>query len=141
MPASRAAWTSSVASCGLVLNPGSRSPSGSRDGGWVLAEQTHAALVDLVVVPRRFREEPLQPLDFAVLGTGDRLGAGQPGQRLVAVAWQQQALQVVAEAAPLGQAREEHVELLGVGLQRARRGRTGTASGHRGGRLSWRTRL
>src|SRR4029453_6070459 len=44
---------------------------------------------------RRFRQEPLQPLDFAVLGTANRLGAGQPGQGLVAVAWQQQPLQVV----------------------------------------------
>jgi hypothetical protein len=38
------------------------------------------------VVPGRFREEPLQPLDLAMLGAGDRLGAGQPGQGLVAVA-------------------------------------------------------
>jgi len=28
-----AAWTSSTASCGLVRNPGSRSPPGSRDAG------------------------------------------------------------------------------------------------------------
>jgi hypothetical protein len=43
----------------------------------------------------------LQPLDLTVLGTGDRLGPGQPSQGLVAIAWQQQALQVVAEAAAL----------------------------------------
>jgi hypothetical protein len=40
----------------------------------------------------------LQPLDLAVLRAGDRLRAGQPGQGLVAIARQQQALQVVAEA-------------------------------------------
>jgi hypothetical protein len=33
MPASRAAWTSSTASCGLVRNPGSRSPPGNREAG------------------------------------------------------------------------------------------------------------
>jgi hypothetical protein len=77
----------------------------------------------------------LQPLDFAVLGTGDRLGAGQPGQRLVAVARKQQALQVVAEAATLRQAGELDVEPLGVGLQWARRGWARTSSGHRTGRL------
>jgi hypothetical protein len=42
-----------------------------------------------------------------VLGADDRFGAGQRGQRLVAVAWQQQALQVVSEAAALRQAREQ----------------------------------
>jgi hypothetical protein len=35
------------------------------------------------VLPSRFRQEPLPPLDLTVLGTGDRLGAGQPGQGLV----------------------------------------------------------
>jgi hypothetical protein len=44
----------------------------------------------------------LQPLDLAMLGPGDRLGAGQPGQGLVAVSGQQ-ALQVVTETAALGQ--------------------------------------
>jgi len=38
-----------------------------------------------------------------VLGPADRLGAGQPGQGLVAVARQQQPVQVVAQAAALGQ--------------------------------------
>jgi hypothetical protein len=115
---------------------------GMWSGGQVLTKQAHAALVDLLVVPGRLRQEPLQPLDFAVLGAADRLGAGQPGQGLVAVAWQQQALQVVAEAAALGQAREEQVEPLGVGLQRARCGWAGTAAGHRrrwapGGARAW----
>jgi hypothetical protein len=62
-----------------------------RAGGRVLAEQPHAALVDLFMVPGRLREKPLQPLDLAVLGAGDRLGAGQPGQGLVAIARQEQA--------------------------------------------------
>jgi hypothetical protein len=100
-------------------------------GGRVLAQQPHPPLVDLFVVPGRFRQEPLQPLDLAVLGTGDRLGVGQSGQGLVAVAWRQQALQVVTEPAALGHACEQRVEPGGVALQRARRGRAGTASGHR----------
>jgi hypothetical protein len=56
-------------------------------GGRVLAQQLHPSVVDHLVVPGRFREEPLQPLDLTVLGTGDRLGIGQPGQGLVAVPW------------------------------------------------------
>jgi hypothetical protein len=58
-----------------------------RGGGRVLAQQLHPSVVDHLVVPGRFREEPLQPLDLTVLGTGDRLGIGQPGQGLVAVPW------------------------------------------------------
>jgi hypothetical protein len=85
-----------------------------RDGGRILAQQSHPPVVDLLVVPGRLRQEPLQPLDLVVLGASDRLGPGQPGQGLVAVAGQQQALQVVAEAAALGQAREQGVEPLGV---------------------------
>jgi hypothetical protein len=55
--------------------------------------------------------------------------------RVFAVARQQQSLQVVTEAAALGQAGEQHVELLGVGLQRAGCGRTRAAAGHQTGRL------
>jgi hypothetical protein len=73
-------------------------------GGRVLAQQLHPPVVDLLVVPGRFRKEPLQPLDLAVLGTGDWLGPGQPGQGFVAIAGQQQALQVVTEPAALGHA-------------------------------------
>ena len=199
MPACWAASTSSTASCGLVLNPGSRSPPGSRErrgvgdgvhrpvaalvgpqaghghdavvdladraeilaghmggggavlavagviqhqhapivggGGRVLAQQPHPLVVDLLVVPGRLREEPLQPLDLAMLGPADRLGPGQPGQGLVAIAGQQQPLQVVTEATALGQAREQGVEPLGVVLQRARRGRARSAGSHRGDRL------
>jgi hypothetical protein len=67
-------------------------------------------------------QEPLQPLDLTVLGTGDPLGAGQPSQRLVAIARQQQPLQVLAQAAALRQARRQRVEPLGVVLERAGRG-------------------
>jgi hypothetical protein len=56
-----------------------------------------------------------------------RRGGGQPGQCLVAIAWQQQALKVAAEAAALGQARGQGVEPLGVVLQRAGRRRARTA--------------
>jgi hypothetical protein len=66
-------------------------------------------VVDLLVIPGRLREEPLQPLDLAVLGTDDRLGPGQPGQRLVAITRQQQALQIVTQATPLRQAREQGI--------------------------------
>jgi hypothetical protein len=75
-----------------------------RGGGRVLAQQSHPPLVNHLVIPGRFREEPLQPLDLTVLRTHHRFGAGQPGQGLVAIPWQQQALQVVAETAALGQA-------------------------------------
>jgi hypothetical protein len=58
----------------------------------------------------------LRPLDLAVLGTGDRLGPGQPGQGLVAVAGLQQAPQVVTEPAALRHACQQRVELDGVVL-------------------------
>src|SRR5215207_8932756 len=66
-----------------------------------------------------------------MLGTGDRLGPGQPGQGLVAIPWQQQALQIVTQAAALGQAREQGVEALGVVLKWTGRGRARTAGAHR----------
>jgi hypothetical protein len=49
-----------------------------------------------------------------VVGANDGFGAGQAGQGLVAVAGQQQALQVGAQAAALGQPGEQGVELGGV---------------------------
>jgi hypothetical protein len=60
-----------------------------------------------------------------MLRAHDGLGAGQGGQGLVAIPRQQQALQVPAEVAPLGQRRPQRVELGGVPLQRAGRGRAG----------------
>src|SRR6266545_2685907 len=63
---------------------------------------------------------------------GDRLGVGQGGQGLVAIAGQQQALQVVAQAAPLGQRAPQRVEPGGVVLQGAGGGWAGKALGHRG---------
>jgi len=77
-------------------------PPPVRAGGRVGLEQLDAALVDGLAVPGRLRQEPLQPLDLAVLGAGDRLAVGQRGQGLVAVSWQQQALQVGAQGASLG---------------------------------------
>jgi len=103
-------------------------------GGRVLAQQPHALVVDLLVIPGRLGQEPLQPLDLTVLRAHHGFGAGQPGQGLVAVPGQQQALQVVTEPAALGQAREQGVKPLGVVLQRAGRGWARTAGGHRG---SW----
>jgi hypothetical protein len=67
-----------------------------------------------------------------MLGADHRLGAGQGGQGLVAVAGQQQALQVGAQATPLGQGAEQWVELGGVVLQGAGGGWAGQALGHRG---------
>src|SRR5205809_2573407 len=67
-----------------------------------------------------------------MLGADDRLGAGQRGQRLVAVSWQQQALQVGAQAAPLRERAKQRVELGGVVLQGAGGGWAGQALGHRG---------
>jgi hypothetical protein len=39
-----------------------------RGGGRVLAQQPYPLVVDLLVVPGRLRQEPLQPLDLTVLG-------------------------------------------------------------------------
>ena len=44
-------------------------------------------------------------------------------------------MHVVTEPAALGHACQQRVELGGVGLQRAGRGRAGAAGGHRGGGL------
>ena len=60
-----------------------------------------------------------------MLDPGDGLGPGQPGQGLVAVAGQQQALQVGAQATPLRQGAEQWVEPGGVVLQGARAGGQG----------------
>jgi hypothetical protein len=62
-----------------------------------------------------------------VLRGDDRLGARQRGQRLVAVARQQQALQVGAQAAALRQPGEQGIEPDGVVLQRAGCGWAGKA--------------
>jgi hypothetical protein len=59
---------------------------GARRGRRIRTQQLDPPLVDLLVVPGRLREEPLQPLDLAVLSAHDWLGVGQGGQGLVAVA-------------------------------------------------------
>jgi hypothetical protein len=128
------------ATCAVAL-PSLRSPASSITstpmpvgrGGRVGLQQLDPLPVDGLVVPGRLRQEPLQPLDLAMLGAGDRLGVGQRGQGLVAVAGQQQALQVVAQAAALRHACKQRVELGGVVLQRAGSGWAGTAGGHRRG--------
>jgi hypothetical protein len=66
-----------------------------------------------------------------VLGGDDWLGARQRGQRLVAVARQQQALQIGAQAAALRQPGEQGIEPGGVVLQRAGSGWAGKALGQR----------
>jgi hypothetical protein len=66
-----------------------------------------------------------------MLGTDQGLGAGQGGQGLVAVPRQQQALPVGTQAAALRERVKQRVELGGVVLQWAGRGRAGQPFGHR----------
>ena len=106
----RATWAVAVPSLRSPVSSITSTPRIVGGGGRVLAQQPHPPVVDLLVVPGRLRQEPLQPLDLAVLGPADRLGPGQAGQGLVALAGQQQAVQVVTEAAALGQAGEQGVE-------------------------------
>src|SRR5829696_7150202 len=122
-----------------VWRPSLRSPVSSMTSTpWVVGagcrvgqQQLQAVLVDLLVVPGRLRQEPLQALHGPMLGTDQRLGAGQGGQGLVAVAGQQQALQVGAQAAALRERTKQRVELGGVVLQGAGGGRAGQPFGHR----------
>jgi hypothetical protein len=102
-----------------------------RGRGRVAQQQLEPALVDPVGVPGRLRQKPLQPLHGRMLGANDRFGAGQRGQGLVAVARQQQALQVGAEATALGQRAQQPIELSGVVLQWTGCGRAGQPFGHR----------
>src|SRR5512132_430724 len=110
----RATWAVAVPSLRSPVSSSTSTPRSFGGGGRILPQQPHPLVVDLLGVPGRFRQEPLQPLDLAVLGPGDRLGPGQPGQGLVAVAGQQQALQVVTEPTALGHACQQRVELGGV---------------------------
>ncbi len=104
--------------------------AGVRRGRGIGQQQRHSAGVDLLVVPRRLGQEELQPLHRGMLGTDYGLGAGQGGQRLVAVPRQQQAREVLAEPAALCQGGEQVIEACGVGFQRARSGRTRHTTGH-----------
>jgi hypothetical protein len=126
------------------MNPGSspalRSPVSSttstppvRCGVRVLAQQLHPLAVDLLVVPGQLGQEPLQLLDLTVVVAGGRLGAGEPGQRLVAVAGQQQPYRRASRGA--GARLRNRRQLGRVVLERARRGWAVTAAGHRTGRL------
>jgi hypothetical protein len=101
-------------------------------GGRVAKQQLQAALVDLLVVPGRLRQEELQALHGRMLGADHGFGAGECGQGLVAVSWQQQALQVAPQAATLRERAKQRVELGGVVLQGAGGGWAGQALGHRG---------
>jgi hypothetical protein len=101
-------------------------------GGRVVTQQLQPPLVELLVVPGRLRQEELQALHGRMLRADHGFGAGQGGQGLVAVSWQQQALQVGAQAAALRQRAKQRVELGSVVLQGARGGWAGQALGHRG---------
>lgn len=72
-------------------------------------------------LPARLRQEPLQALDSGLLGTADRLGMGQGGQRLVAFSGQQYAFQVAAEGGALVDRPEAVIEGLAEGFERDRR--------------------
>ena len=102
-----------------------------RAGRRVAQQQRQAALIDLLVVPGRFRQEPLQLLHGRMLGPDDRFGAGQGGQGLAALAWQQQHLQIGTQATALGEPGKQGVELGGVVLQGAGCGWAGQPLGHR----------
>ncbi len=105
-------------------------PGRMRPGHRVLAQQPHPDLVDRVGVPGRLGQEVLQALGLAVLGAGHRLGVGQRGQGLVALAWGQQPGQVVPEPAALRQPGQHRVELGSVVLQGSWSGRAWPARGH-----------
>jgi hypothetical protein len=88
-----------------------------RPGHGIGEQDRQPLLLDGFHAPVRFRKERLQPLDGGGLGWGDRFGAGERGQRLIAVPRQQQSLQVLAEGAPLGQDGEAGVKDSGVRFQ------------------------
>ena len=60
------------------------------------------------------REEELEPLDRWHLRPHDRLGPDQAGQGLVPITRQQQSLQILSKATPLGQRPQAIIEPLGV---------------------------
>jgi hypothetical protein len=93
-------------------------------GRRVVHQQLQPPLVELLVIPGRLRQEELQALHGRMLRADHGFGAGQAGQGLVAVAGQQ-ALQVGAQAAALGERAKQRVKLGGVVLQRARAGGQG----------------
>jgi hypothetical protein len=55
-----------------------------RSDRWISEQELQPALVDLLWVPPRLREKPLQALRFLSLCSGHRLGVGKSGQSLVA---------------------------------------------------------
>ena len=81
-------------------------------------------------VPGRLGEEELQRLNGSGLGLAVRFRAGHGRDRLVAIAGQQQPLQIFPKAPPLGHIAEEGVKERGVTLQRPGGGRSGDTFGH-----------
>jgi hypothetical protein len=71
-------------------------------------------------LPRRLAQEELQLLDWRGLRLRDRLRPNERGQRLVAIARQEQASQVLAEASALDVGVEQVVEGVGILLERQR---------------------
>lgn len=101
-----------------------------RRGRRIGRRQRHPPGVDRLGVPHRLRWEILRPLHCRVVDPGHRFGPGQAGQRLVALARQQQPGRLLAKPAPPPQMREQIIETCRVVLQRARCRRSLHTSGH-----------
>lgn len=101
-----------------------------RRGRRIREQQLKPPGVDLLVLPRRLRQEELQTLHRRVLGTGHRLRPGQRGKRLVPLPRQQQTAQVLAKPTALGQRPEQIVEPGRVPFQRPGSRRTRYTRGH-----------
>ena len=96
----------------------------------LLTQQLEPPVVDQFGLPGRLGQEELQPLHPRHPRTCHRFRPCQAGDRLVPLPRRQEPGQVLAKPSPLGQAEEEVVEPGRVLLQRTRRRRTRTASGH-----------
>ena len=99
-------------------------------------QQLQPPTVDRLGVPGRLGEEELEPLDGWRLRPDDRLGPDQAGQRLVPITRQQQPLQVLPKAAPLGERAQAIVELARVLFEWPRGGRTRQSLRHGGASAS-----
>jgi len=114
----------------LLCQPATSSSTVRRSEVTSATEQCEPPVVHRLGVPGGFRQEPLEPLRGRGLRPEDRLGPRQSSQRLVALARQQQAVQVLPEGPALRHAGELVVELGGVAFQQAGGGRAGYTAGH-----------
>ena len=96
----------------------------------IALKRFQTAGIDGLLILGRLRQEELQALNRAMLSAQDRLGAGEGSQGLVPIAGQQQARQVVAKAATLGERAEQIIELSRIVFQRTGSDRAGNLLGH-----------